>query len=186
MTAEGTVKLRRIAKAQLPAGQKLPGHLRDRGGRVMFRAGVELTPALLDRLADGWFTVGPDWPVDPPRRNTRAGQRPAADGNSVVAPVTGSASDRRTQRHTCRTPIDVYIREPGISTQTLRKLSVETVDLSKTGFAFLFNQYIPVGKEVVAEFIGASDRPRLNGIVRNCVHLHGKTHRIGVEFVARK
>jgi hypothetical protein len=64
-------------------------------------------------------------------------------------------------------------------------ISAVSNDISRSGFSFTYCQYVPEGAIVEVVFNDLPRCPQLCGVVRNCVHLGGRNHRIGVEFTKR-
>jgi len=62
---------------------------------------------------------------------------------------------------------------------------VVTHDISGSGFSFIFNQYVAPGTLARARFHALAEEPRVSGVVRNCVHVHGKHYRVGIQFTQR-
>lgn len=90
---------------------------------------------------------------------------------------------RRSKRHDCAVELTVVVvlsTEGGFDERTM---TVTTCDVSKSGLSFACMHFVPPGSAVYARFEQLGHRPVVKGIVRNCVHTNGRTHRVGVEFV---
>ena len=57
-----------------------------------------------------------------------------------------------------------------------------TVDISRGGYAFLFNGFIHEGTIVHAVFTTLPDEPRLTGDVASCIYHVDGMYRIGIRF----
>lgn len=66
-----------------------------------------------------------------------------------------------------------------------RRMTVAACDLSAHGFAFTAVKFLHPGTVVYARFVTDAQQSIMKGIVRNCVYLGDRLHRIGVEFIAR-
>ena len=82
--------------------------------------------------------------------------------------------DRDAERRTWCVPLRLEVEE----TSRTRTIEVTTVDLSTQGMAFLYPGMLNAGTIVRVNHNGI----RVSGWVRNCVHVRGKEHRIGVMF----
>ncbi len=66
-----------------------------------------------------------------------------------------------------------------------RRIETATRDISPGGFGFVCEDPIALGTTLHAVFEGLAGQPVLVGAVRNCQHLGGRQHRIGVEFIEK-
>jgi len=121
-----------------------------------------------------------------PQTATPEASAPIATADEVIAQLyarhglKGSrANERSSERFPWVTSLALVIIDPQ---GTPRTLEVLTHDISAGGFSFVYRQFLHVGSMVRAEFTVLPNRPRLDGIVRNCVHVGGINHRIGVQF----
>lgn len=65
---------------------------------------------------------------------------------------------------------------------TPREIVVQTHDLSIGGFSFIYNQFLHNGTVVIACIKALPKQPKVLCIVKNCVHVKGASHRVGVRF----
>lgn len=181
--------LRLLARDELMLGQVLPGHLCDQTGRILIRRGERLTARhlqMLDNREQRDLYVGRDWPS--------ANGREAA--THVVTPAElvealkrrnrsrGQHSrGRRHARHEWRTRLHVTVQECSKGMFRRREIEVTTCDLSASGFAFVSQQFIHPGTILYPRFEALPNRPTLKAVVRNCVYVTGREHRVGAEFV---
>jgi len=184
-----TPELRRIDYYSLVPGMVLPGHLRDRTGRVLIQAGTVLGPKHLDLLRErGALGVyaGADW------HQPEADAAPPAqigDPKEVLAalrgrrPERGQIRVRRNQRHAWSALLNVSIEERSQTGTRYRDLVVRTADISVRGFSFFYDHYIHPGTVVRAHFDMLPHSPCLVAVVRNCTHVSARQHRVGAEFV---
>jgi len=114
---------------------------------------------------------------------------PAVSADEIVAELHKRAGDRcavmnerQSERHAWVTGLTVLIEEkPGEP----RAIEVTTHDISTGGLSFVFRQYIHAGTMLRLHFNVLPGRPALDGVVRNCVHVGGIYHRVGVQFVSK-
>jgi hypothetical protein len=92
----------------------------------------------------------------------------------------GLPNERSSERFAWVTSLVLVIIDPQGKPRTLE---VVTHDISSGGFSFVYRQFLHAGSKVVAEFTVLPNRPRLEGVVRNCSHVGGINHRIGVQFI---
>jgi len=139
---------------------------------------------------------GPEWrsgaearhnPADLPRSSRTT---PAPSAVAVVDELLrrrdqgeSSADQRRSPRHQWVVPLTLNLQESSTYGQIERTIHVTAVDISRSGFAFLYRQYVAPGAQVVARFDTLPSQPQVVGIVRNCCVLDGAQHRVGVQFI---
>jgi len=197
--ANATQQLRPLGDAELVIGQPLRGDLCDSDGRVLVPRGRVLTQETLDQLGPraivGLFG-GPEWrsgaearhnPADSPRSSRTT---PATSAVAVVDELLRhrdqaepTADKRRSTRHQWVVPLTLNLQESSTYGQIERTIHVTAVDISRSGFAFLYRQYVAPGAQIVARFDTLPTQPQVVGIVRNCCVLDGAQHRIGVQFI---
>ena len=90
--------------------------------------------------------------------------------------------ERSSERHTWSVPLLIEVQASTKGLSAGRKLEVRTIDISTSGFAFDYRQYLAVGTRVRVRFESLPNQPRLVGVVRNCRLIHGGRHRVGVQF----
>jgi hypothetical protein len=170
-------RLRRIYRDELPVGTVLPGHLRDRQGRILLRAGkrIELEHlTLLDERVDFAIFAADDWPTaTPPSKDDAADPSDVLEALRLRRSSPGKARPRRHRRRACTVPVRLLIEERTALGSRQREADVTTCDISVAGFAFIFHQYMHPGTAVRATFASLPDRPHLTAIVRNCTHPGG-------------
>jgi hypothetical protein len=186
------LRLRLIRFDQLEAGLRLPGHLRDRQGRILIKSGQVLTAQALDRLSrrHGNLYVGPDWgrPTKPARTSRRAAGEPNPIHARIIEALRQQEeihqwSERRgSERYTWNTEIAIAVEENDGMRVCERSVRVSTQDISVKGFGFVYEQFLNPGTVVRACFEHVPGQPILTGVVRNGKHIRGTLHRIGVEF----
>ncbi len=168
----------------LEVGQVLPGHLRDRDGRIIIPAGAVLTEEDIAGLKDRSLFVGQDWLDN--RARMRAAQAAAREGEPAGSyhlpfDLPTGAELRQQQRHVWNTVLNLEITDADGSSR--RTMSVRTLNLSSGGFAFLMRQFVHPGSRVLAEFKALPGKPVVEAIVRSCTPLGGMEHRVGVQFI---
>lgn len=193
------MNLRRIEPEELPLGEPLRGALRDRVGHVLVPQGRIFTAATLTALrqrAQLGVYIGGDWfrsdaPSASPTPVAPCLDRPPEELNdpAVVAATLralrgehASLAPRRHRRHTWKVKLRLELEEITVGGRRKRALTVTSSDISVQGFSFHHRNFIHPGTLVRARVESLPDRPVLAGVVRNCVHLEGSRHRIGVEF----
>lgn len=90
-------------------------------------------------------------------------------------------SKRRQDRKAWNVHLRLIIYE-GSASGTPRDTEAVTHDLSTGGYSFITRYYVHVGATVEATFDTLPQRPTIIGVVRNCIHLGGAMHRVGVQF----
>ncbi len=98
----------------------------------------------------------------------------------------GGSDNRRHERYAWTVPLSLTIEETGDSGVDSREVVVTTHDISLGGFAFIARSYVHPGSVISARFDTLPGKPRLVGVVRNCIHLSGALHRVGVQFTAKE
>ncbi|MCA9255494.1 MAG: PilZ domain-containing protein [Phycisphaerales bacterium] len=96
-----------------------------------------------------------------------------ADADSTIVEKRGS------DRYAWKIKLHVTIVDPS---GARREIDVTTHDLSIGGFSFIFNQYVHNGTVVIACIKALPQKPLVLCVVRNCVHVKGAMHRVGVNF----
>lgn len=90
-------------------------------------------------------------------------------------------SKRGQDRKSWTVHLRLIIHE-GAASCTPRETEAVTHDLSTGGYSFITRYYVHVGAMVEATFDTLPQRPTIIGVVRNCIHLGGAMHRVGVQF----
>lgn len=178
--------LRRIDIGQLSCGTKLLGHLCGREGRILIRAGQVLSDdhfALLSRRGSSAVYVGDDWPWDPgDLPNEFADPAEIMEALHRRRMARPGAQARRCLRHVWTVTLKLTIEEHSSEGYRQREIQVTTTDLSMSGFAFVYHQYVHPGTALQVCFHSLPDWPTVTAVVRNCVHIAAREHRVGVEF----
>ncbi|MCB9852419.1 MAG: PilZ domain-containing protein [Phycisphaerales bacterium] len=86
---------------------------------------------------------------------------------------------REAKRYSWKIQLRVMIVDPAGSK---REIDVMTHDLSTSGFSFMYNQYLHNGTVVIACIKALPNQPKVLCVVRNCIHVRGASHRVGVRF----
>lgn len=89
---------------------------------------------------------------------------------------------RRSRRHACFGGISVSAVETYHSVDELVFVAAVTKDVAEEGLSFLCPRFLRVGTPLSVRFHAVEDRPVLECVVRNVVHLGGEYHRVGAEF----
>lgn len=89
------------------------------------------------------------------------------------------SDEREASRYPWVTKLAVRIVDP---TGGIRDIEITTHDLSVGGFSFLYNQFLHNGTIVITHIKSLPNQPTIMCVVRNCVHVKGAIHRIGVRF----
>lgn len=185
-----TFDLRRLEPGELWPGRFLPGHVRDGAGRILIRGGQVLTGEHLRHLTErGSAAVygGPEWDSE---RSKAEADDPGLSPTELLQALKrrhgvrgGQKPGRRHTRYTWRCRMKLTIQECSDGLVQRRQVTVETCDVSGSGFAFISQQFVHVGTIVFPRFECLPNRPVLKGVVRYCHHLEARRHRVGVEFV---
>ncbi len=90
---------------------------------------------------------------------------------------------RASDRQGWRVWIRVVIVQGGVGRGwTRNEIRVETCDLSRGGFSFFYPQYVPPGTWIECEVELKGQTVMIVGQVRDCYHVDGVRHRVGVQF----
>lgn len=92
---------------------------------------------------------------------------------------------RRFRRYTWRVRLRVELEERTAEGVRFRQCDVMTEDIGRGGFAFIHTQLVHPGTKVRAKLTLLPHQPTVVGEVRNCTHLEGQKHRVGVEFAEK-
>lgn len=109
-----------------------------------------------------------------------------ATGQAVVEALhaqRGAKVDDKNRRDADRYPwvTQLHVRIVDLSGNS-RDIDVTTHDLSVGGFSFLHSQFLHNGTIILTRIKSLPHQPTLMCIVRNCTHVKGATHRVGVRF----
>jgi hypothetical protein len=180
--------LRRLRRRELVRGAPLPGHVRDRSGRILIRKGQRLSDEHLEVIIEreAWDVYADaEWP--PP---SYSGQHdlwvptPAELLQALKRRWQSRGEGGRVRRHAryeWRGQVKLILQATGASQR--QEMAVTTCDLSSQGFSFICDRYVHPDTVVYPHFDSLPSRPVMKGVVRNCVHLEGRQHRVGVQFV---
>jgi len=97
----------------------------------------------------------------------------------------GESENRRgSERKAWVTHLEIHLQEvtPMGIVETCQQ--VMTHDISTGGLSFIAKRFVHPGSQIETCFQALPNQPRIRGIVRNCVHVGGPFHRVGVQFVA--
>ncbi len=186
-TQRREASLRFLSWTELVIGRRLPGHIRNSAGKILLRRGNVLMPEQLESLRqrEEWAVYGgPDWP--PRGAGSQENEPDPAEVIQALRLRRGPKKRLRVRtgrRHPWCIPLTLEIEEVRPGGTRRRHVEVTTHDICTGGFAFIFNQFVHPETIVRARFESLPTRPYLTGVVRNCVHLSGTQHRVGVEFV---
>lgn len=137
-------------------------------------AAIEGSPRFDEEGSEGVATV--DRSLERDREGVRRAQE-------ALGPLLDTLDDKR--RHTRRAwtaRLHLTIEQaPGCALGRMEAI-VTTKDLSRSGFSFVYRQYIPEGSIITMRVDCVPDAPTLCGEVRRCAHMGGMDHLIGVEF----
>ena len=122
--------------------------------------------------------------VDAFGRSGEQNRRAAWHARESPAPSPPALEDKRRHRRNDWTARLRLTIEQNLGCGVSRtQAEVQTKDLSRSGFSFIYRQYIPEGSLVTASIESIPDAPTLRGRVRRCLHVGGMDHLIGVEFI---
>ncbi len=164
----------------------LPGHIRDAHGRILVRAGQLLTRRTLATLSRQVLTVGADWPEGFPARTIAAAKAVRGGDTHVLDGLKYERRRRRHKRHPLNAQIQIRVIELAGWSARDRDIAVHVFDISSGGMGFDYDQYIPVGARIEVVLKWLQTDARIIGVVRHCRCVDGRTHRIGVKFIARE
>ena len=182
-------QLRQLSREKLVAGRKLPGPIHDRTGLVVAQKGELLTPQRLGELRAvvGGLFVDPEW--DAAQRAQEAAHEGIAPDELLEAlkrrqrPRGAEPPGRRNARFEWCVQTQVVLREIEQGHRECRAIQVETCDVSSGGFGFLCQQFVNPGTVVYVRFKKLPHEPVMKGVVRHCILIEGRRHRVGVQFL---
>jgi len=90
---------------------------------------------------------------------------------------------RRSERKAWVVDLEVWLHETSTGDGVETCLRVTTRDLSTGGLSFIARRFVHPGTHMRTCFTALPTKPTVWGLVRNCVHLSGSFHRVGVQFV---
>ena len=184
------MELRKLDREQLQIGSPLPGHLRDRRGRILVSAGQVLDEQMLQGIVRatgraGTVYVGPDWVQGTQEESVPAESKHAWIVETLLKQnqIRSWEERRRYKRYEWKTEMTVALEEDSGMNLVQRSVRVTTKDISVLGMGFFYDQFLNPGTIVRACFEQVPGRPILAGVVRNCFLVHGMRHRVCVEFL---
>jgi hypothetical protein len=90
---------------------------------------------------------------------------------------------RAQERKGWQTTLKIVIVQGAAGRGWIRhEFTVETCDLCRGGFSFFYPQYVPPGSWIEAEVEVKGQTVMIVGAVRDCYHVDGIRHRVGVQF----
>lgn len=190
-----TSELHRIDESQLALGCALRGDVCDIHGRVLLKAGQLLEKAALDaarRHAPAGLYGGNEWAgffvEDDGGMSDDYAQEPVNRPAQIMRQLSEQQRpgkghrERRHERRAWAVPLTVRLEERCGDSVRTRDIEVTSHNISAGGFAFVYNQYVYEGTIVRVQFDTLPRKPKLTGVVRNCILLGGRQHRVGVQF----
>ncbi len=178
------LNLRQLDASTLATDQPLRQPVYDVGGHILARPGERLSAQQCQRLAERGAYILDEALTDAGRVELR--KIPPEELMQILSrqqPLTGGhVHPRQHERHAWRVQRRLILVECGRMGRRL-DLDVVTEDISKGGFAFVCQQYVPPGTIVFLGLEVMAPSAIVKGIVRNCVHVQGRKHRVGVQFV---
>lgn len=194
----GTPDLIELDPTVLTPGLVLPECVLDRHGRVLVPEDRELNARDIALMAtrelfvkQAWFDAGgPGGPDDahdaskdlPPELVKQSTDLIQALSSHFGLPDAKIDERRRYARYDFDVHLDVILDEQLGDTDRQRRLSVEAMDLSAGGFAFVFRQFINPGSTVYVSFEGVTGAPLMHAVVASCVLMKNQEHRVGCRF----
>lgn len=178
--------LHTIHVTALLVDEPLPGSLLDDHGRMLVAKGHMLDQQTLEKLtiANGGareFVLGNDWP-DPEEGNETDADKLIAELEKRLDPVDSHHEKRAHERHNWQVVLTIDLEERTEDSLVRRRVKATTVDISRGGFGFVFENFVHPGAAVITTFKSVKDSPMVRGVVRHCVCLSGRKHRVGVQF----
>lgn len=103
--------------------------------------------------------------------------------NSPAATPQAIARERRSHsRTTWHATVHVTFEIQAGREPVRTRAQVQTRDISRGGFCFLYNRYVSAGTRVTAELRTGGQLVTIQGTVRSCWLDSGTTHCVGVQF----
>lgn len=90
---------------------------------------------------------------------------------------------RRHERREWQVPLVLLVEESSCGEAARVEIRVTTRDISAGGFGFVCQRYLHPGTVLHARLAMLAGQPIMKAVVRNCVHVSGRAHRVGAEFV---
>ena len=139
-------------------------------------AAIEGAPQNHEERSQGVATVDRSLERERDRDSVRRAQE-------ALGPLLDALDDkRRHARRAWTTRLHLTIEQASGCDRGRIDATVPTKDLSRSGFSFVYRQYIPEGSIITMRVDCVPDAPTLCGEVRRCAHMGGMDHLIGVEF----
>ena len=180
-------QLQTIHVTALLLDEPLPGSLLDDHGRLLVAKGCMLDYETLEKLmiVNGGareFVLGHDWPQ--PEENKEADtDELIQELEGRLEPVEDQHEKRTHERHKWQVVLTIDLEERTDDSLARRRIKATTVDISRGGFGFVFESFVHPGATVITTFKTVKGSPMVRGIVRHCICLGGRKHRVGVQFV---
>ena len=163
-----------MRRENLPVGKIVDDEIRDARGGVLVDSGVVLDGAAVALLPNIVYFAQRD--------NKQSAEDVVDEVFRRLGRAAPVANQRRHERRSWSVTITVTIEQACNKSVSPRAELIRTHDISRSGFSFIYRQYVPVGAKVGAEFAILPGRPVLKATVRSCTHIGCRDHRIGVEF----
>ena len=193
-----TQDLKMLLHADLKSGATVPGPIYNQQGHVLVPAGETLTEERLATLNGKRLRSGQEWE---PAKSEAASEPDTPSEPTPPAPASAEevieqlferesttepiANQRSQNRFEYQAPLNIKVRETEDESSAEQSIQATCNNISETGFCFWHDHPVPEGAIVSVVFDHLPERPKLQGIVRNCTHLDEDDHRIGVEFTDR-
>lgn len=178
--------LRPLATTFLQPGMILPASVLDETGRRVLPGGADVTAQarrLVERRCGAIFYVDHEWPEE---LSARADSSDAVIKTLASRHAPRGPQQREHERHSWTVSLSLTLIERSTAGARERHLDVVTHDISRGGFSFVARCYVHPGTVVSARVEALPNRPVLRGVVRNCAHIRGSDHRVGVQFLAEE
>ncbi len=167
--------LRALSRKDLIVDEAMEVDLLDDQGRIIIEAGSILDELTLSVLPQTVYVGPPDAPYKS-ASDVVDGLFLRSDKNKATG------NQRSSERNALAINLSITIEQRNAHDVTRSTKDVVTQDISRGGFSFLYNQYLPVGSLIMATFDMLPGTPEVQGVVRSCRLIEGMKHRVGVAF----
>lgn len=93
------------------------------------------------------------------------------------------AERRYRARYPWEASLTVWVIDEPKRDRGVREIQIKTTDISRTGFGFVYRQYIHPGAMLRTRLDVLPGKPIVDGIVAYCYLTDDAQHRVGVQFV---
>lgn len=167
--------LQAFSRKDLIVDKAMEVDLLDDQGRIIIKAGSILDEFTLSVLPQTVYIGQPNNPYN--------SASDVVDGLFLrLGKSRAVGNQRSSERRDWAVNLSIFIERHNARDVNRRTADVVTRDISRGGFSFLYNQYLPEGALIMVVFDMLPGMPVVQGVVRSCRLLEGMKHCVGVAF----